>query len=124
MSNAATILAGLAFMGAALYAERAPEPRVPQGFGLVGCVVEPHVPGPSFRMTINDRADEMFVRTSQSDMLLPRDTALSDDYTHVGALTDGTRTIAVTLDRDLRTSVVLIGGVDAVSTGDGQCERI
>lgn len=95
------------------------------GFGLVGCLIEPSAPGPSFRMTINDRADEMFVRTSQSDISLPRDRELTDDFTHVAVLTDGHRSIAVTLDRGLRATVVLLGGPSsAVSTGSGQCERI
>jgi hypothetical protein len=117
-----TIIAGLIVMAAALYAERAPDPRIPSGFGLVACVIEPSIPGPSFRMTIDDRADEMLVRTSLSVMSLPRDRELSTGYTHVAALTDGTRTIAVTLDRELRASVMTIN--DAVSTGAGQCERL
>lgn len=121
MPNATTILAGLAVMGAALVAERAPEPR---GFGLVGCLIEPDVRGPSFRMTINDKPDRMIVRTSQSLMDLPRDEELTEPDVHVGALTDGTHTIAVTLDRNLRATVVLIGGANGLSTGGGQCERI
>lgn len=121
MPNATTILAGLAVMGAALVAERAPEPR---GFGMVGCLIEPDVPGPPFRMTINDKPDHMIVRTSESYMDLPRDEELTEPNVHVGALTDGTRTIAVTLDRDLRATVTVIGGLPGVSIGGGQCERI
>ena len=117
-----TILTGLIVMAAALYAERAPDPRIPSGFGRVACVIEPSIPGPSFRMTIDDRADEMLVRTSLSVMSLPRDRELSTDYTDVAALTDGTRTIAVTLDQELRVSVITMN--DAVSTGAGQCERL
>lgn len=117
-----TILAGLAVMGAAIYVERAPDPRAITGFGLVGCMIEPDAPGPSFRMTIDDRADDMLVRTSLSVMSLPRDRELSDDFTHVAALTDGQRTIAVTLDRELRASVITMN--DAVTTGAGQCERL
>lgn len=125
MASTATLLTGLAVMAAALYAERAPDPRVQidrPGFGQVACLIEPSVPGPSFRMTIDDRADEMLVRTSLSVMSLPRDHELTDDYTHVGALTDGTRTIAVTLDQELHASVITMN--DAVSTGAGQCERL
>ena len=117
-----TILAGLAVMGTALCVERAPDPRIPSGFGLVGCLIEPSAPGPSFRMTINDRADEMLVRTSLSVMSLPRDHELSTDYQHVAVLTDGQRTIAVTLDQELHASVMMLN--DDVSTGAGQCERI
>lgn len=125
MPSGTTILTGLAVMAAALYIERAPDPRVSikrPGFGQVGCLVEPDVPGPSFRMTIDDRADDMLVRTSRAVMSLPRDPELTDDYQHVAALTDGVKTIAVTLDRDLRTSVMTIN--DGVSIGAGQCERI
>ena len=99
-----------------------PPPIERPGFGLVGCLIEPSIPGPSFRMTIDDRADEMLVRTSLSVMSLPRDRELSTGYTHVAALTDGTRTIAVTLDQELRASVITMN--DAVSTGAGQCERL
>lgn len=122
MTTVQTILTGLAVMAAALYAEREPDPY--RGFGQVVCTVEPAVPGPSFRMTINDQPDEMIVWTSLSVMHLPRDQELTDAYTHVAALTDGVKTIAVTLDRDLRTSVVLLGGAYGVSAGDGQCERL
>lgn len=117
-----TILAGIAVMGTALCAERAPDPPARQGFGLVGCVIEPSARGPSFRMTIDDRADDMLVRTSLSVMSLPRDHELTDDFTHIAALTDGQRTIAVTLDQELRASVITMNA--AVSTGAGQCERL
>lgn len=117
-----TILAGLIVMATACVVERAPEPRAITGFGLVGCVVVPDAAGPSFRMTINDQIDQMIVRTSQSDMALPRDRELTDDQIHVGVLTDGVRTIAVTLDRNLETTVTTIN--DRVSIGAGKCERI
>lgn len=117
-----TIFVGIAVMAAALFVERAPDPIKQAGFGRVACVIEPSMPGPSFRMTIDDRADEMLVRTSLSVMSLPRDHELSNDYTHVAALTDGRRTIAVTLDQELRASVMTMN--DAVSTGAGQCERL
>lgn len=92
------------------------------GFGLVGCLIEPSAPGRSFRMAIDDRADEMLVRTSLSVMSLPRDHELSSDYTHVAALTNGSQTIAVTLDQELHASVITMNG--DVSTGAGQCERL
>ena len=117
-----TILAGLAVMATACAVESAPDPRAITGFGLVGCMIEPDAPGPSFRMTINDQSDQMIVRTSQSDMVLPRDQELTDDEIHVGVLTDGTRTIAVTLDRNLETTVTTIN--DRVSIGTGRCERL
>lgn len=122
MANFTTLAVGLLVMATACAVESAPEPRVPSGFGLVGCVVVPDAPGPSFRMTINDQADQMIVRTSQSDMTLPRDQELTDDEIHVGVLTDGVRTIAVTLDRKLETTVTTIN--DRVSIGAGRCERI
>lgn len=122
MTTVQTILTGLAVMAAALYAEREPDPY--RGFGQVVCMVEPAVPGPSFRMTINDQPDEMIVRTSLSVMYLPRDPELTDADTHVAALTDGVKTIAVTLDRDLRATVTVIGGLRGVSIGAGQCERL
>lgn len=99
-----------------------PPPIERPGFGRVGCLIEPSAPGRSFRMTIDDRADEMLVRTSLSVMSLPRDHELSSDYTHVAALTNGSQTIAVTLDQELRASVITMN--DAVSAGVGQCERI
>ncbi len=99
-----------------------PPPIERPGFGLVGCLIEPDRPGRSFLMTIDDRADEMLVRTSLSVMSLPRDRELSTGYTHVAALTDGTRTIAVTLDQELRASAITMN--DDVSTGAGQCERL
>lgn len=122
MTTVQTILTGLAVMAAALYAERGPDPY--SGFGPVVCMVEPDVPGPSFRMTIDDQPDEMVVWTSLSVIYLPRDQELTDADTHVAALTDGAHTIAVTLDRDLRTSVTVIGGPNGLSIGSGQCERI
>lgn len=99
-----------------------PPPIERPGFGRVACVIEPSAPGRSFRMAIDDRADEMLVRTSLSVMSLPRDHELSSDYTHVAALTNGSQTIAVTLDQELRASVITMNG--DVSTGAGQCERI
>lgn len=102
-----------------------PPPIERPGFGLVGCLIEPDRPGPSFRMTINDMADEMFVRTTQTDITLPRDRELTDDFTHVAVLSDGEHGIAVTLDQDLRATVLLIGGpARPVSGGSGQCEPI
>lgn len=103
----------------------APSPIERPGFGLVGCLIEPSTPGPSFRMTIDDRADDMLVRTSLSVMTLPRDRELSDDFTHIAALTDGQRTIAVTLDQELSASVLLFGDPDiGPSAGSGKCERL
>lgn len=124
-SLATQALVGLAVLTTACVAERAPDPPALPGFGLVGCLVVPDAPGPSFRMTINDQSDQMIVRTSLSDMYLPRDEEMTDDFTHVAVLTDGHRSIAVTLDQELRASVLLLGGPSsAVSTGAGQCEPI
>lgn len=117
-----TFLATLALSAAALYATGTTRPAPPDSFGLVGCLIEPDRPGPSFRMTINDQSDGMLVRTSLSAMSLPRDYELSDDSVHVAVLTDGERTIAVTLDQELTATVTTIN--DAVSTGTGQCERL
>ena len=118
-SLATQALAGLAVLTAACVAEQ--PPTLP-GFGLVGCVVVPDAPGPSFRMTINDQADQMIVRTSLSTMALPRDEELTDSEIHTAASTDGIRTIAVTLDRNLETTVTTIN--ERISIGSGQCERI
>lgn len=122
MANFTSALVGLAVLTAACVAE---QPPTRPGFGLVGCLVVPDAPGPSFRMTINDRADEMFVRTSQMDISLPRDRELTDDFTHIAILADGEQAIAVTLDQEMRTSVLLVGGPSRpISTGTGQCEPI
>jgi hypothetical protein len=122
MANFTVGLVGLAVLTAACVAERAPDPPALPGFGLVGCVVEPDAPGPSFRMTINDQSDQMIVRTSLSTMALPRDEELTDSEIHTAASTDGIRTIAVTLNSRLETTVTTIN--ERVTIGSGQCEAL
>ena len=101
------------------------EPSEPVTFGLVGCLIEPDRPGPAFRMTVNDQTDGMIVRTNLMRLHLPRDHDMTDEFTHVGSLTDGERGMIVALDQNLWASFVSITeGGTIVSTGEGQCEAI
>lgn len=92
------------------------------GMGKFRCQVSD---GPkSFAMVIDDQADGMQVKTKMTDEWLDRDTELSTDQIHVAVMTDGTRTISVTVDRLNEMSLTVINEEIGVQTTTGQCERI
>ena len=116
-----TILAALLVAASACHGPPAAgPPAVREGFGLYGCLVGGHL-----RMTVNDLAEGMIVRSSAYKLDLNRIYELTDTQTHVAATAAGSHTVSVTIGRNAPMTITVLGDpVKPYMFLEGDCEKL
>lgn len=116
------VLAAMALSASACHAAptRPGLPEMRDGFGLYGCLVGGHL-----RMTVNDLAEGMIVRSPSSRLDLNRINDLNDTQTHVAAIAQGEHAVSVTINRAAHMTITVLGDpAKPYMFLEGDCEKL